>query len=175
MKYQELLNLSKKRIGTQFPPTTLIFSPKLFHFGCRWMYKKLNETTLTDQQFNYSINYGAYGILKYSLASLAFFVSLWQLSKISLFITPLSIILFYLIEIHFLFLFPLLLDRVKNPLWVSIRQTYKTGILTALLTTIPIGFFMLSGVFNIKNPLRNWYIGCFAIIIWYQNEVRNRV
>lgn len=176
MKFRELLKQSKKEVGADLPLNNKIISFKIFDIGCRWMYKKLNENIEGNEPpFNKAINYTAYGMLKYSIAMAVFLFSCWQFYKISFVIVPVAIIMFYLVEIHFLFLFPLILDGAKNPIWTSIRQTYKTGILKALLTITPIGFFMLLGLLHVKNPLRNWYIGCFAIIIWYKNEVRNRV
>lgn len=176
MKYKKLLEQSRQNIGTDFPESSQIISFQIFEVGCRWMHKKLNDNIVEKlQYFNSSINYRKYGMIKYSIVSFVFLFSLWQFSKISLFIAPLSIFLFYLAEIHFLFLFPFVLDGIKKPLWVSLKQTYKTGLVTALITVIPVSCFMLYGLLNIRNPFRNWYIGCFAIIIWYQNEVRNRL
>ncbi|MBX3257452.1 MAG: hypothetical protein KF862_25225 [Chitinophagaceae bacterium] len=176
MKYKELLAQSRRNIGTGFPAGSQAISFQVFEVGCRWMHQKLNDDIGEKRQhFNSSINYLKYGMIKYGIAFFVFIFSLWQFSRISLFIAPLSIVLFYLTEIHFLFLFPLILDGIKSPLWVSLKQTYKTGIVTALTTVIPISLFMLYGLLNTRNPFRNWYIGCFAIIIWYQNEVRDRL
>lgn len=176
MKYKALLEQSSQNIGTDFPVSSRVISFQVFEVGCNWMHKKLNDNTGEKyRHFNLSINYRKYGLIKYGIASFVFFFFLWLFSKISVYLVPLSIILFYLAEIHFLFLFPFILDGIEKPLWVSLKQTYKTGIVTALITVIPIGLFMLCGLLNIRNPLRNWYIGCFAIIIWYQNEVRDRL
>lgn len=176
MKYQELISRSKQVIGEDFPLTNQIMSFQVFEIGSRWMHKKLfvgNEQQ--SPHFNPLIKYRSYGLFKYSIAFGVFFVSLWQLLKISVYIAPLSIILFYLVEVHFVFLFPIILEEKRNPLWVSIQQTYKMGIINALFTLVPIGFFMVYGLLNIKDPFRNWYIGCLSIVIWYQDEVRNRL
>ncbi|MBX2923750.1 MAG: hypothetical protein KF746_16220 [Chitinophagaceae bacterium] len=176
MKYKALLEQSRQNIGIDFPVSCRGISFQVFETGCRWMHQKLNDDAgERHRNFNSSINYLKYGMIKYGIAFFVFFFSLWQFSRISLFIAPLSIVLFYLVEIHFLFLFPFILDGIENPLWASLKQTYKTGIVTALITVIPIGLFMLYGLLNIRNPFRNWYIGCFAIIIWYQNEVKDRL
>ena len=103
------------------------------------------------------------------LISAAFFFSL------NIFLTPLSIIVFYLFEVHFLFLFPLIIDKIDQPILTSIKQTYKVGIFNALVTVIPIACFMLKGLFNISKPFHNWHIGSLAILIWYQNEIRDRL
>ncbi|MFT3704503.1 MAG: hypothetical protein QM802_19200 [Agriterribacter sp.] len=176
MKYQQLLSYSRANIGDNFPATNKIISPHLFEVGCRWMFYRLNERdTQPHPPFNSSVNYLGYGLLKYGISFFFFLFSIWFFLKVNILLVPLSIVLFYLIEIHFLFLFPIMLDGIKNPVWTCIRQTYKTGILKALITTIPIGCYMMWGLLNITNPFRNWYIGCLAIITWYQNEVRNRL
>ena len=104
-----------------------------------------------------------------------FLAAVFGCIKIDVLLLPLSVVVFYLVEVHLLFLFPLLIDSVRHPVQVSIRLTYQTGLLNAMLTTMPIGFFMMAGLFNIKRPLRNWYIGSLAIIIWYNYEMGNRL
>ena len=153
-----------------------VVSPKIFDLGAKWMFNKLNEKgNIEKRAFNDLTNYWAYGILKYGLCLFAFLISIFLFFKIHILLTPLSILVFYLFEIHLLFLFPLLIDNVKNPIWTSVKQTYKIGLFTALITVIPIGFYMVIGLFNFNNPFRNWYIGCLAIIIWYENDIRNRL
>lgn len=173
MKYQQLLSHSKESIGTDFPVSNKIISFQVFEIGSRWMFARLN--TGTTQSFNSSVNYLGYGLLKYSISFLVFLFSAWLFLKVNLLLVPLSIVFFYLAEVHFLFLFPMVIDNVKKPVWTSVKQTYKIGVLNALITVIPIGCFMLWGLLHYKNPFRNWYIGCLAIIIWYQNEIRNRL
>jgi hypothetical protein len=175
MKYQNLISQSKTNL--QINPLNIngVVSINIFELGAKWMYEKLNENTNENVQFDSSINFFAYGMFKYCISLFILFLSAFLFFKINFLLLPLSIVLFYLAEIHFLFLFPILLDNVKAPIWTSIKQTYKTGILTSLVTVIPIGFYMVFGLFNFKDPFRNWYVGCLSIIIWYQNEVRNRV
>jgi len=98
----------------------------------------------------------------------------WFLNYAPLFI-PLSIVVFYLFEIQFLFLFPLLIDNSKEPVRRGIREVFKIGIIRCLFTVIPIAFFMLLGLFHKRQRYRNWYIGCLAILIWYNDEVRTRI
>jgi len=176
MKFKRLIAESKMRYEQQPHKVQPGFSVNIFYLGAKWMFFHLNDYRTEDFMANYrSTNFAAFGILKYGIC-LAFSVLsfLWFLN-VSIFWTPLSIILFYIIEVHFLFLFPLLLDKVKNPLLASIKQTYRIGYLEVLITTILIGLFMIRGLFNLRDPLRNWHIGCLSIIIWYQDEVRNRI
>ena len=176
MKYQHLISQSKINLELKPPIIKGILSINIFELGAKWMFDKLNENkTGREMQFNQSINFFAYGFLKYGISFFVFLVSAFLFFKINYLLLPLSIILFYLAEIHFLFLFPMLIDNVEKPIWTSIKQTYKTGFVTTLVNVIPIGFYMVSGLFNVNDPYRKWYVGCLSIIIWYQNEIRNRI
>lgn len=176
MKYQHLISQSKVNLETNPPNISGVISTNIFELGAKWMFDKLNENKTTKEiQFNQSINFFAYGFLKYSISFFVFLFSALLFLKINLLLLPLSIITFYLAEAHFLFLFPILIDNVKNPIWTSIKQTYKIGLLKTLITVIPIGIYMVFGLLNFKDPFRNWYIGCLSILIWYQNEIRNRI
>ncbi len=176
MKYQQLLSQSKKSLEVHPPNANEMVSIKLFELGAKWMFDKLNENKINkDVQFNCSINFSAYGLFKYGISFVAFFFSAFLFLRFNFLLLPLSIVIFYFAEVHFLFLFPILIDNIKNPIWTSIKQTYKTGIIKAMLTVIPIGLFMMFGIIKFKNPWRNWYIGCLAILIWYKNEVRTRI
>ncbi len=174
MKYSKLIAESKALWHKNPQYIEGAISLQIFNLGARWMFEQLNKNdgkkTFTDLP-----NYFIYGIIKYGTCLLALCISFFLLLKTNPLLTPLSIIIFYLFEIHFLFLFPLLIDGVEKPIIISIQQTYKIGLFTALTTIIPIGCFMMIGLFNFKKPFRNWYIGCLAIIIWYKNEVRNRI
>ncbi len=174
MKYRQLIYQSKKNLQINPPVIDGIISINVFELGAEWMFDKLNENK-KKMQFDRSINFSAYGFLKYGISLLGFLLSAFVFFKINFLLLPFSIIIFYLAEVHFLFLFPILIDNVESPVWTSIKQTYKTGILTALITVIPIGFFMMFGLLNFKDPFRNWYIGCLAILIWYQNEIKIRI
>jgi hypothetical protein len=158
---------------TRTPEPRLI---NLFHTGARWMYDRMLELQPGDNRpFDPTPNYTGYGLLKYGTCTVATILSMVPLSKYGLLLIPLSIGVFYLIEIHTLFLFPLLIDRAKNPLHASIKATYNLGIGKCFITVIPIAGYMLLGLFRLTNPLRNWYIGCLAIVIWYNNEIRDKL
>lgn len=174
MKFRRLIAQSRANLE-QDPAIHGTLSLNVFDSGAHWMFEKLNENGNSKLRFNSRTNYSAYGILKYSVSLLAFVVSAYLLMKISWLLIPLSVVIFYIAEVHFLFLFPVLLDNAERPLLTSMRETYRTGIFTAVFTVIPIGFFMLLGLLNFRDPLRNWYVGCLAVIIWYRDEVRNRI
>jgi hypothetical protein len=174
MNYITLLHSSKIYIDKNPFFISHPISFKIFSSGAKWMFGYLNEP-ITEKKFDSTINFGLYGLLKYSVCFSFFFVSLILLFRINIFFTPLAILLFYFCEIHFLFLFPLLIDKTKHPILTSIKATYRTGILKCLITVIPIGIFMTAGLLNLKNPFKNWHLGCLAILIWYKNEIRNRI
>ena len=174
MKFNNLIFQSRANLEQNPNYINDVISLKVFDLGAKWMFERLNENN-EEAKFNNSTNYLNYGILKYGICFSAFLISAFVFLKINIFLTPISILVFYLFEIHFLFLFPLLIDKVQNPLWTSIQQTYKIGLLTTLVTVIPIGLYMVAGLIKLNDPFRNWYIGCLAIIIWYKNEIRNRI
>ena len=172
MKFRSLLRHSKAQLEAAGSFTPVSFSPAVFSAGAQWMYGQLPAQ---QKGFNKAVSYTFYGLFKYGISLFAFGLAGAGLFKINPILLPLAVFAFYLVEVHFLFLFPLLLDGVAHPVWESIRQTYRIGLLTALRTLIPIGFYMLAGLVRFKSPLRNWHTGCGAILIWYQHEVRNRV
>ncbi len=176
MKFQQLLAESKARMSINPAYINGAVSSKIFDLGAKWMFEKIHEgENSVGINFISSTNYRAYGLLKYGLSLAAFFVSLFFLVKIHIFLAPASIVVFYLFEVHFLFLFPLLIDQVPNPLLSGIKQTYRIGLFTAMMTVIPIGCYMMIGLLRWRAPFRNWYTGCLAILIWYQYDVRNRL
>ena len=172
MGYMELIRKSKAHLaGKQADISTA----DVFSSGALWMHEQLNGLSGEEKTFNAGINYTFYGLLKYGLSLAAFSIAAILLFRLNVFLVPAAAIVFYLFEVQFLFLFPLLIDGVENPILVSIQQTWKTGVIRALITVMPVAAFMLIGLLRLKDPFRNWYIGCMAILIWYHDEVRNRV
>ncbi|MFD1468639.1 hypothetical protein ACFQ48_10420 [Hymenobacter caeli] len=122
--------------------------------------------------FDDTIRFGRYGSLKYGSSLLALLVVAGVLVRLHLFLLlPLAGLAFYVVEVHFLFLFPLLLDCVAHPLRASVRATYRVGLLKALAWTLVLAAFMLAGLLS-RRPWHNWHIGCLALIHWYRHEVR---
>ncbi|QIL78292.1 MULTISPECIES: hypothetical protein [Hymenobacter] len=176
MIVRALIRQSERQFDQQPRQVQPVFSPHLFTLGARWMFSQLpvKEPT-TAYRVDASPNFGWYGCFKYGLSLLAFAASGWALGHISLLLTPLAVLGFYVMEVHFLFLFPLLLDGAQNPLRTSMKATYRIGLLSALLGVLPIGGYMLSGLLNRQQPFRRWHIGCLAVLLWYQDEVRDRL
>src|SRR5262249_34852225 len=116
MKYPELLQRAEAHINrhpSQYQPET---SFDVFNSGGRWMQQQMElldghkSHEHTVQSFSY------YGYLKYGICLAAFIASLLLLSQISIYLTPLAVLVFYGIEVHFLFLFPLIIDGAANPI-----------------------------------------------------------
>ncbi|PJJ61171.1 hypothetical protein [Hymenobacter chitinivorans] len=176
MTVGRLLSESERQFDKRPAQVQQVFSSNVFDAGARWMFQKLHEDEPeTAGAFDASINFSYYGYLKYGLSLLAFLTAGFVLGQIHLWLMPLAVLVFYGFEVHFLFLFPLLLDRVENPIQTSIEQTYRIGFVKALLWVFTIAMYMLSGLLNHRNPWRKWHIGCLSIVLWYKYEVRNRV
>lgn len=176
MTYKKLIGAGKIHLE-KYPGHDPAPDPvTLFSTGARWMNDRLNQLDGNHTQaFNPHINYTLYGLLKYGICLAGFSLSAWGLSKYSILLAPLSVFVFFLLEVNFLFLFPLLIDNSATPISGSIRAVFRIGILKCVITVIPIALFMVVGLFWKKEPVRNWYIGCLAVLIWYNDEVRNRI
>lgn len=171
-----LLSESEKQFSKRPEQIQRVFFTHIFAAGARWMFEKLHENEPeTTTVFDASINFSYYGYLKYGLSLLSFLAAGFALGKVHLLLTPLAVLVFYVFEVHFLFLFPLLIDGAKNPIQTSIRQTYRIGFGKALFWVFTIALYMLSGLLNHRNPWRKWHIGCLSIVLWYRHEVRDRV
>jgi hypothetical protein len=169
----ELIRRSKAQWEIEPVQVSTAAPPLVFSAGARWMAARMNKNAETV--WDNTVNFQAFGVFKYGVSFIAFGLAIYFFGRVSLFLTPLAVPVFYLAEVHFLFLFPLLIDGVGYPVWASIRQTYKIGILRAWINVMPIGAYMIIGLLNTRNAFRNWYIGCLAILIWYDDEVRNRL
>ena len=173
MTYRPLIETSKTQYAALALQTPLPRLAVLFSFGAQWMYHRLRELQPDRMHpFDPKINYNLYGATKYAICLAGPLLALVTQRAWSI---PLGIVLFYLLEVHFLFLFPLLIDGEPRPLLASLRATYKIGVGKCLAMVIPIAGFMLFGLFRKKDRLRNWYVGCLAIIIWYNHEIRDRL
>lgn len=138
------------------------------------MHHYLNQLEPANQKpFPASTNFTRYGVGKYALCVSASALSAFLFYRINPLLTPLAALVFYFFEVQLLFLFPLLIDEARHPVGRSVRATQKIGMAKALITVMPIAFYMVAGLRKKKDPRRQWYIGCLAILIWYVKEVRN--
>jgi hypothetical protein len=148
----------------------------VFPSGAEWMYiwmqrlqHKEYRTAPSPAQSN------LYGWGKYSMCLIAWGLAVILLGCIHPLLLPLSICIFFIVEIQGLFLFPLLIDKHPEPILESIRMTARLGWIYAFITVFCIACFMVSGLFQLKNPLRRWHIGCLAVIIWYVEQTSDRL
>lgn len=163
-------------IADQKPEMQCGINVQLFENGAFWMQRQMRNWLGTSAiTSDLSAAFTVAGIIKYGLSLSAFSVSLFFLFPKSFLFLPAAILIFYIVEVHFLFLFPLMIDRVEKPFYSSVKATYKVGFFRCLFSTIVIAAYMIVGFFRFKDPLRNWYVGCMAILIWYKNEIRNRL
>ncbi|MFL5763111.1 MAG: hypothetical protein ACJ77K_04155 [Bacteroidia bacterium] len=173
MYYRELIKRSAE-LYKKNEADSISLSVSVFQTGAQWMQQMMKQMDEDTPDLDPAISFSKYGTLKYTLCLLAFFVSAFLFYKINRWLLPLSVLIFYMVEIQFLFLFPVLISRLPNPVSKSIQMTFETGTMKAIFTVIPIAAFMLTGLFNLRNPYRNWHIGSLAILIWYSDEVKNR-
>ena len=167
MRWRDLLGKSRTQLAHSATPAAGGYS---FRAGARWMAGQLSvlRQLPPDSHWHEGQAYNRYGCLKYGLSTAGFGLVAGALPCwIGL---PLAVLAFYVLEVHFLFLFPLLIDGVPQPMQASIRMTYRLGLRRAVANTLPIGLYMLAGLGNRPDPLRRWHEGCLAVLIWYEEE-----
>lgn len=167
---QSALYLAKENRRVERP-----VSWDVFQQGGEWMRAWLEEWQPEKKGNGKAIDFNRYGWFKYLICVAALLASAVVCYAINPWLLPLSLIVFYSVEVHFLFLFPLLIDGVEHPFWQSIVITHRIGLWRVVATVIPIGLFMVVGVFHVSDPFRNWHKGCLAVLIWYQRDVRDRI
>ncbi len=175
MELKDLIRQSSLYLAQNARRIERPFSGDVFQQGGEWMQAWLVEWDPLRKWNSGAIAFNAYGWAKYLISMAAFLGSAWVFYAFDPWLLPLSVIVFYIVEVHFLFLFPLLIDGVEHPLWQSISITYRIGLWRVLAKVIPLGLFMILGLFQRSDPLRNWYKGCLALLIWYEQEVRDRI
>lgn len=176
MRLKELFNQSALYLESEPRILARPVSVDVFRRGGEWMRAWLSEWRSQETQNDGPpIDFNAYGWFKYTLCISLMLLSVWGFYRIAPWLMPVSLIVFYIAEVHFLFLFPLLIDGVEHPLRTSIRITYRIGLLRVLVRVIPIGLFMMIGLLRFSDPFRNWHTGCLAVLIWYKQDVRDRI
>lgn len=174
MKFYNLLTQAKEFLNHSMENNDRLEDVNVIDFGSKWMFDRMNEIIPNpSRKYDQNINYFGYGLLKYGLSISITILFLIYFYYINVFLLPLIKIVFYTIEVHFLFLFPILLDGKRNPIITSLRYTYRFGIIQLIANVIPIAIYMIFGLIHFKNPFRNWLIGCVAILIWYKDATRD--
>lgn len=176
MNYYELLMEGRAHLA-QYPSYEPVGDAgAVFVEGGRWMGDRLRELRGRDPRADGPVvDFNFYGCLKYGICLAGSGLVIVWAWMVNLWLMPLAGLVFYILEAPFVFLFPLLIDRVPKPLLTGLRMLRRIGLLRCLGTVIPISVFMLAGLFRRRNRIHQWYVGCMAIVIWYQYEVRNRI
>lgn len=174
MTVWHLLSQSARQFAEQPAQVRRPFSRHIFGTGARWMFGQLPPAgPALASEFSEQTNFTFYGSLKYGGSLLAALLVAGALVKLRWWpLLPLAGLAFYLVEVHLLFLFPLLLDRVAHPLCRSVQATYRVGLLRALGWTLVIAAYMLTGLLAWRQPWRRWHVGCLAVTRWYHEEIR---
>lgn len=176
MKYRELIGKSIAHLEHNCGKHYFVPVTDMFGNGGFWMQERLTELDNRAAALPAIIPpFKFYGYLKYGICLLLFFWAAAIFYRLNIFLMPLAVFVFYWCEAHFVFLFPLLIDGVRHPVYKSIKATYHMGVLRVMVTVMSIAVYMIRGLFNRRAPFYNWYVGCMAILIWYQHEVRDRL
>jgi hypothetical protein len=173
MKALSLLQRSSVLFG-QEPESMVGPTLRPFDRGGRWMAVQLARLEPERPAGVLAQAFAIYGWIKYGISIAAALLTAWLLYNLYPALALGGVAAFYLVEVLFVFLFPLLIDGVRRPLARSIRCTFQAGYFRVLVNVILIAAYMLSGLFT-QSPLCRWHIGCGAILIWYQDEIRDRV
>jgi hypothetical protein len=168
----ELLAKAKRHLTTE---ETLLVSTLsgiyTFTDGANWMRQALGEIRSTSLETHDRL-YELLGIAKYLLCLFAAAILLLLIQPVWLAL-PLAVCAFYLVEAQFVFLFPVLIDGLPNPLSVSSRLTVKAGgRVRVMCTVLPIAAYMLSGPFRCQSMRFAWGVGCLAVVYWYETVLR---
>lgn len=75
---------------------------------------------------------------------------------------------FYLLEAPLLFLIPVSLTQQKGILKKSLVLFYSFGVFRTFSTTLFLAAYMVIGIFRLQHPLKNWYVGCKALCLLYE-------
>ena len=139
------------------------------------MHCRLNEMdSKRIEGFPKNTDFAFWGVFKYLTAVILSSVTAFILFGLSVSAVPAAIFIFYLTEMFFLFLFPLLIDGCRNPFRENLRMLKKTGFFRSYFCLLTIAIYMISGIFSLSDPSRRWKIGCIAVLVWYSEIKQSR-
>ena len=143
---------------------------KVFTQGGNWMSQELHllrgQSLSSDSN---TLHFARHGWVKYGLALLSAMIPIyifwghWLLSMVS------AVLLFYLMETLFLFLFPSVIDGKIRPYSHSMAMVFRFGYFKSFFFTLVLAGFMLIGLLRFKRPLYHWHIGCLAVLLVYSS------
>lgn len=139
-----------------------------FQSGAEWMALALGILRHRKSHLG-NHNYHLLGITKYGVATIGGLLGLFLMYRFGWWLFPLPIILFYLLEAQFVFLFPLAIDQSPHLFKTSRLATQAAGgSLKVMLTVLQLAVWMVFGGFLGQGFIRAWTIGCLAVLIWYE-------
>ncbi len=111
------------------------------------------------------------GLVKYGLCSIAALAYLALVLSLRWYPLIIGVVfVFYAVEAQMVFLFPLALDGVPDYFRASRRWTQKAGgTLQVVATVLPLAVVMLFGGFIGQGFIRSWFLGCLAVVLWYED------
>lgn len=78
----------------------------IFKDGAEWMHTRLQEMRgFQEHKFHKTNKYSFYGALKYIILLVTFLIAVLALWSVNVFIVPVSVLIFYFVEVHFYFCF----------------------------------------------------------------------
>ena len=140
-----------------------------FRSGAEWM-RRAMETIRGCSIDESQADFHTLGIVKYGAASAvavgwAFATLLLNVPLLALCAAP----LFYAVEAHGVFLFPVAIDGYTRPFCTARLWTVRAGGTLHVMTIVmPIAVGMLCGGLAGRGFRRSWCLGCLAICIWYE-------
>jgi hypothetical protein len=111
------------------------------------------------------------GVFKYGLATAAALgVVAISAAVHAPWLLPGSVLAFYAVEAQLVFLFLVVADGSRHPVRDSRAWTVRAGGTVAVMRVVmPIAARMLFGGLVGRGFLRSWCVGCFAVVLWYDD------
>jgi hypothetical protein len=140
-----------------------------FAGGAQWMRAAMAEVRGLPQPES-GRGFTQLGLQKYLLATAAALtvvgVACWSRQY---WLLPLAVVAFYLVEVRFVFAFPLALDGDTAPLRSSNALVARYhGAPAATWTVMQLAAVMLFGGLCGRGWLRCWCLGCLGVVLWYE-------
>lgn len=165
-----------KEAGEMYDQKQLIYAPPKsmvkndFQAGAKWMHRCLE--TIRGERISYpeTVAFNVHGFVKNGVAgTLSMIVWGIGIATHSIPLILASTLVFYLIEVQMVFLFPLLIDQDPTPFQKSRHYVVRGGgTIKAMSVVMPISAFMMIGGLLGQGIVRSWCIGCLAVVLWYE-------
>jgi hypothetical protein len=166
-----LLRLSEKlygRFGLKPPRLETIPIQNIFQVGGQWMKKALKRMGV-ESLSRFKPPFQELGYFKYGLAAWAALLAGCLLLQAGPWAaSTAALLVFYLVESQMVFLFPLSIEAVEDPIRESLRDVRRAGgNFKVMVTVMVLALYMVSGGFFRENLKKSWCIGCLAVLVWH--------